>query len=110
VKPGDLLIATANDFSFSAVLLIRGVDERNGLIVVAPLMGAAFEDQPILINIEIFIRKTLKKSVGVFKKFNGELELIKDGFAAEAEAEAWARRLGAHEVSLLKPAAATIEV
>ena len=93
VEAGDLLIATAKDFSFSAIFVIRGVDKRNLLLVVAPLLGADFASEPILIGKEIIIQKTGKQWSLHKKVSNGLLELVRDNFAGALEygATIWVR-------------------
>ena len=101
VEAGDLLVATAKDLSFSTIFIVRGVDKRNLLVVVAPLLGADFGSEPILIGKEIIIQRA-GESWSVSKKISqGALELIRGGFAHAAEAEAWCRRLGAQDVTLV---------
>ena len=98
VVPGDVIFAEAVDHSFFAMLLIRGVDDRNLRVVVTPLTSGDFRDAPILIGKEIIIQKA-GKAWSVSKKITaGTLELVKGGFAGSAEARGWTERMGAVDI------------
>ena len=105
VEVGDLLIAQASDSSFLAIFLIRGVDKRNLRLVLSQVLVTDFKNEPLLIGLEIIIRKA-GKGWSVFKKLadRSQLELIKGGFAGADEAKAWAERLGAHNAMVIDEA------